>query len=93
MQCRLQIGCQCRVIALTLCFPSSVSSLINHDTSVAAADIALYSASELDIKTVFCFFDFLEIGDCLRSMMYNVIDQLVSMHGPESLFENACREI
>lgn len=55
----------------------SLSKWISHTTSEAALAIALYSASELDINAMCCFFDFQLMGEFPSIRTYPVTDLLV----------------
>ena len=84
---------KCKVTGVRLFMPISSRSLTSHVTSDAAADIARYSASEDNLETVPCFFDFQLTGELPRRRRYSVTDFLVSRHAAQSESEKACRVI
>jgi len=48
-----------------------------HCNSQAVVARALYNASEEDLETIDCFFDFHEIKEEPRKIQYHVVDRLV----------------
>lgn len=81
---------QNKVIGLSIKTSSSCNNLTNQVTSDAALDMALYSASELDLDTVCYFLLFQLMGELPSIMIYPVIDLLVSIQDPQSESEYAC---
>ena len=81
------------VIGLRFFISRSSRSLTNQVISAAGDAMALYSASELDLKIVPCFLDFQEIGELPRNMMYPITDLLESTQEPQSLSQKPCRVI
>ena len=74
----------CRVTGLRLTTPNSSKSRTNHVISEATTVIALYSASEDDLETLCCFFDFQLIGEFPKWITYLVTELLVSRQAPQS---------
>ena len=72
------------VTDLRLSTPSSAKSRTSHVIPEATAAMARFSASEEDLETVFCFFDFRLIGELPNKITYPIIDFLVSKQAPQS---------
>jgi len=67
----------------------SLSKNVSHLTLHHVVVSALYSASDEDLDTVFCFFVFHEIIESPRKMHYPVVEQRVETHEAQSKSENA----
>lgn len=68
---------------------TSLSKNVSHWTSQHIVASALYSVSDEDLDTIFCFFVFHEINESPRKMQFPMVEWRVKTHETQSESKNA----